>query len=642
MNAILLKLKGKLGVLFNMGFKYLMFRVIYYVKCKTHWMKIVFPRNTKKMYTIEKENWMRADIPFFFHSREQLYNNASHNSDLTLNIDVLPEIIKKIQCHTYRYFNSVEFKLGQDYDWITNPETGYKYDIKKHWSEIDDYSKKAGDIKYVWEKARFTFVYDLIRYDFHFNSDQSKFVFSEIESFIDKNPINSGPNYKCSQEISLRILNWTFALYYYRNCEYLTDNLFQKIVNSIYMQIIHVYKNINFSRIAVRNNHAVTEVSLIYLAGLLFPFFKESKKWLNMGKKWLSQEVEYQIYDDGSYLQFSHNYHRVIIQVLTWVLCLSELNHIKFNEDFYKKIERTITFLYHHQDEATGWLPNYGNNDGALFFPLNGNHYRDFRPQLQALAFQLKINLYKENFEDIFWYGISLKEKKISKLKTINKNSLLCFPTGGFYGFRDNCLTTIRCGSYKDRPAQADALNFDIWHNGMNLIRDPGTYKYNTEEEFLNFYHGTPGHNTLSIGNQSQMIKGARFIWYYWTKYAVAEIKETKDAFIFEGEIIGFPQFGNKIKHSRKVKKNKNENENKWIITDTTNYHGPEKVYLHWNINPDVRSSIDIYAVDQKGNILKPEIKKGWYSESYGIKEIAEQLEYIVQDGYCETTIIFS
>ena len=64
--------------------------------------------------------------------------------------------------------------------------TGFQYDIHKHWSEVQDLSKEAGDIKYVWEKARFSFLYDVIRYDYHFEDDQSQFVFKQIEDFIEK------------------------------------------------------------------------------------------------------------------------------------------------------------------------------------------------------------------------------------------------------------------------------------------------------------------------------------------------------------------------------------------------------------------------------------------------------------------------
>ena len=32
------------------------------------------------------------------------------------------------------------------------------------------------------------------------------------------------------------------------------------------------------------------------------------------------KEIDYQIYKDGTYLQFSMNYQRVVVQLLTWVL----------------------------------------------------------------------------------------------------------------------------------------------------------------------------------------------------------------------------------------------------------------------------------------------------------------------------------
>ena len=67
--------------------------------------------------------------------------------------------------------------IGKNYNWITNPDTGFKYDINKHWTEIADYSKEAGDIKYVWEKSRFSFLYDIIRYDYHFNEDCATICF---------------------------------------------------------------------------------------------------------------------------------------------------------------------------------------------------------------------------------------------------------------------------------------------------------------------------------------------------------------------------------------------------------------------------------------------------------------------------------
>src|SRR6185312_9633867 len=118
-------------------------------------------------------------------------------------------------------------------------------------------------------------------------------------SWIKANPINQGPNYRCSQEISLRVLNWTFALYYYRNSSKLTEDIFNQIQFAVFWQIQHIFQNIDFSRIAVRNNHAITETLTLYLTGLLYPQFPGSKKWRENGKRWFEEEVAYQIYEDG-------------------------------------------------------------------------------------------------------------------------------------------------------------------------------------------------------------------------------------------------------------------------------------------------------------------------------------------------------
>jgi hypothetical protein len=386
-----------------MGWKYILFRIFYELKTKTGWLKRVFPVNTNIIILPTLEEW-RHELSgiFFFHSKEKLQFRHNVGVEKKLN-----SAINKMKEGKFLFFSSTWYELGKNYDWITNPDTGFKYDITKHWTEINDFSKEAGDIKYVWEKARFGFLYEIIRYDYYSGIDQSKWVFSEIEDFIDKNPINHGPNYKCSQEISLRILNWTFAIHYYKTSKNLTNKRFEKIMNVIYWQYHHVYHNINFSRIAVRNNHALTETLTLYIIGLLFQFLPHAAEWKIKGKKWFEQEIAYQVYEDGGFLQFSHNYHRVVIQLLTWAIRLSDLNNDKFNDIVYERAGKSLDLLISLQDQKTGWLSNYGMNDGALFFKLNDEHYRNFKPQLQALGYLLGREYYDNKFEDAFWYGIN-------------------------------------------------------------------------------------------------------------------------------------------------------------------------------------------------------------------------------------------
>src|SRR6185436_4305264 len=108
-------------------------------------------------------------------------------------------------------------------------------------------------------------LYTLIR-DEHYNGTKNgEFVFQQIVDWIDKNPINCGPNYRCSQEISLRVLNWVYAIYYYKDKNVISELTWDKMMHAIYWQMDHVLHNIHFSRIAVRNNHAITETMALYL-----------------------------------------------------------------------------------------------------------------------------------------------------------------------------------------------------------------------------------------------------------------------------------------------------------------------------------------------------------------------------------------
>jgi hypothetical protein len=610
---VLEKIKKSVQLLSNMGWRYVIFRSVFEVKKRTGLLKKDFPLSpeNKNYYTLN--SWREHAAPFFFNTKAQLQFNQPLS-------DQLIDSYKKLSNHQYTFFSSLEFKLGHDFDWVTNPETGFKYNDQAHWIDINDYSKEAGDVKFVWEPSRFSHIYTFIRYEQYSGIDCSKQVFDEIERWININGINQGPNFKCSQEISLRILNWTFALYYYKDSTNLTAELFDKIQHYIYWQAHHVYNNINFSRIAVRNNHAITETLLLYIAGTLFPEFADAVKWKRDGKKWFEEEIAYQIYDDGTFLQFSMNYHRVVVQLLTWAISLADLNGDKFNNIVYERAKKSLLFLTTCMDQGSGWLPNYGANDGALFFKLNDNHYRDYRPQLEALSYALGIKWKYGHFEDAHWYGLNAE----SGTQEINiTNGYSFFDKGGYSIFRqDASLTFIRCGNHKDRPSQADNLHLDIWYKGMNLLHDAGSYKYNTDKETLLYFMGTRSHNTVMLGDFDQMKKGDRFIWYNWSQCESLKTDEDTEKFIFTGTIKAFQHINKNITHTRKLTIYKHKY--LWEIEDTIN-EKPEDLTLHqlWHTcYPDMLN----FEASANGKMLTPAIKEGCHSVFYGKKESCTEL----------------
>jgi len=626
---VLKKISRVAQVAKNMGLRYIIFRSSFEFKKRSGLLKKRFPISPPAKTFCSLNKWKETAKPFFFNSKEELKLSQPLSEKLRASH-------RKLSMGEHLFFSSLEFNLGTYHDWITNPDSGFKYDNKAHWTDINDYSKEAGDIKFVWELSRFSNIYTFIRYEQYSGLDGSEQVFREIEDWIDNNVINSGPNFKCSQEISLRILNWTFALYYYKNSPRLTEEFFAKVQHYIYWQTRHVYDNINFSRIAVRNNHAITETLTLYLVGLLYPDLDQNGKWKKDGKRWFEQEIAYQIYKDGTFLQFSMNYHRVVIQLLTWAIRLADLNQERFADEVYDRAKKSLIFLTSCIDKQSGWLPNYGANDGALFFKLNDNHYRDYRPQLEALSYSLGLKWELAQCEDAGWYGL----QPISNGEAINlKNGIAAFKDGGYYVFRqDDSLVFIRCGNHRDRPMQADNLHLDIWHNGENLLHDAGSYKYNTDESTLRYFMGTRSHNTVMLDSYDQMEKGPRFIWYHWSQCNKANVTETAEAFVFEGTIKAFQHVNKNIRHYRKVTFYKNKS--KCEVED--NLIGvPQGVRLHQLWHTCYPDQIDFNAV-ANNQAIQAELGTGYYSSFYGKKESCTEYSFTTTNNTIKTTIVFA
>lgn len=614
----------------NMGLRYSLYRISHELEKKLGFLKRTHPTNLSFQHPISLSEWKETKNNLLITDRTRLSILKKQSAELKVKAE-------RILKGELPYFNADWISLGKDYDWITNPSNGYRYDIKKHWSEIQDLSEEAGDIKYVWEKSRFSWLLTLIPYDHHFGEDLSEFVFSEIESWIDNNPINMGPNWRCSQEISLRIFNWYVALSYYGNSEALTERRWDKIQDVIYASLHHVYHHIDFSRIAVRNNHAITETLFLALSDVLFPFVPETKDWARKGRKWFEEEVTYQIYEDGTFLQFSMNYHRVVVQLLTLGISIAEKADRPFSKIVYDRAYKSLDFLYQCLQEENGWLPNYGSNDGALFFPWSQTDYRDYRPQLNTLHYLLTgKKLYTEPLlaDEIFWWGVTpsltYHFDGIEKFEGIKEYSV-----GGYLIIRDgNSFTFLRCGSHRDRPAQADNLHLDIWVDGKNILRDSGTYKYNTSADILQYFMGTQSHNSVLVDGHSQMRKGSRFIWYYWTQKIYTSLTETDDSFVFEGQIKAFQFLNRKATHTRKVTKTKGEL--KWKIQDVV-------LQLDGYIKKQVWHTDDhpvFFHAAEAGEVLKEQNMESFNSNYYGVKDSGKAVAFPFQQSV-ETTIEF-
>lgn len=612
-----------LSVLKAHGFRYFAFRSCYELQRRTGLLRYQYPTRYGLITNFTLTDF-RGQNRFFFDSRETLSIEKRPS-------DCLQQRFLNIMKGKIRFFSHMDILLGNDYDWVTNPLNEYRYDSKQHWTQIEDLDDRAGDIKFVWEKSRFSYIYTVLRYDYHFDQDHSSWVFQEISTWIDKNPLNQGPNYKCSQEISIRVLNWIFVLYFYKYSSALTDPIFQKIINSIYGQIKHIENNIDFSRICVRNNHAITETLTLYLTSLIFPDFPGAAKRKRMGKKYFEEEIDFQVADDGTFIQDSMNYHRVVIQLLSWAIAIADVNRESYVRFVYEKAFKSVNFLYQCQEQSNGWLPNYGANDGALFFPLNDADYRDFRPQLDALHHLLTgKGLYTESYEDTVWYKSQNLRGHGFKVLSL-KYGVTSFEDSGYFLFREpEMLFLIRCGGFNGGEGTNDQMHMDVWYRGVNVFCDAGSYQYNTSKDLALYFQGTESHNCVMLGDCHLSQKGIRFIWNDPPIIKNVEVKEIDENFSFVGEVEAFRYLQPDIVWKRRISVSKITYE---ISVKDSFYGKPHHLKMRqiWHLPTD-------YSIQMYSDAVKIE-KMGKCSDYYGGYHINKQVEFVTENNSIETKI---
>lgn len=613
-----------------MGLRYVWFRLVFEFRKRSGLLQSDFPSKPNEVALPDLRVWKEVQTGWPWLPVDSNTFPKSRNPELE-------RLAREILEGKINLFNSTPHQFSGKDSWLIHPESGFRYDSSLHWTQIPDFSPVAGDIKYVWEKSRFSFLHPILRYDHHFDLDHSDWVFSEMESWISANPINCGPNYRCSQEISLRVFNWLGALQFYKNSPFLTEHRWNLFIKHMYWQVHHVRNNIQFSRIAVRNNHAITETLALYIFGSLFPDIPGAAEWRKSGKKWFEEEIEYQIYEDGSYLQFSMNYHRVVVQLLTLALRFADIRGDRFSDVVYQRAAASLKFLRSFQDSISGQLPNYGANDGALFFQFSDKPYRQYTDQLNALEAALTgTSPALPDGENANWFGKA--EKSHLETETQVLPLLSCFPKGGYAGIREEeTLTFFRCGNHKDRPSQADNLHVDLWHRGENIFRDAGSYKYNALPDDQRYFFGSRSHNVIMVNGQDQMEKGPRFVWLNWSQARFLKTGEDSENWYLEGEISAFQQIRAGITHRRKITKSKSGPV--WVIEDFLSGLAGEKLELLWHPSPAGLQHFSLHVEDQNQWEIKEKVELGWYSGLYGKKEESPFFVFENYDPYFKTTI---
>ncbi|MBC7154763.1 MAG: heparinase II/III-family protein [Rhodobacteraceae bacterium] len=429
----------------------------------------------------------------------------------------------------------------QPLDWFANPFSDRPQpDASRDWWRIGDFG--SGDIKGLWELSRLDWAVAWGTKAAHGDARALARLNQWLGDWAAQNPPYKGPNWKCGQEASIRVMHLCLVAWILGQ----DDRPEPGLVALLVAHLRRIAPTTSYA-IGQANNHGTSEAAALFIGGsFLAGHDPRAGAWARKGRHLLEERARALIGAEGSFSQYSVTYHRVMLD--SYALAEAWRRHQSlpaFSGALNARLSAAATWLFAMTDAESGDAPNIGANDGARLMPLTDSDYRDFRPsvQLGMALFHGRRAFDAGPWDDaLTWLGIVLPEARATA-------PARSFDDGGYHVLRrGGALAVLRYPRFRFRPGQADALHLDLWHGGRNLLRDAGTYSYNAEG--AEWFGGTGAHNTVEFDGRDQMPRLGRFLFGDWlAAEAVEPVHATQGGQVAEA---GYTD-GHGARHHRRV-----------------------------------------------------------------------------------------
>lgn len=491
-----------------------------------------------------------------------------------------------------KWFHYHEFKGATPPNWFLNPFDGSELNNPQlHWTQYGDFNLNTGDVKIIWEPSRFDWLTDLARAYVVFQDKKYLDTLNEwLADWLENNPVNQGPNWKCGQETAIRVMKLITVSQILKQ-----DHDASKLLCSIIFEhLSRIDGNIQYA-IVQNNNHGTSEASGLYIGAVWLlqqTAINEDTslliRWKTKGRKILENRIWKLIAPQGTFSQRSVTYHRVVVDTMSWVLYAIEKYEEKaFSRKIFDRIDKLGEWQYKMIASPNGDSPNIGSNDGAMFETLHCCDYRDFRPSTQLFYGVAHKQLAIGNAicnEALFWRYPKEYQSFIYKKPTLSNAELI---DNQFLVIREKeSKVILKIPSNYFRPSASDAFHLDVWHKGINILGDTGSFSYNSGEETSKF-KSVEAHNTIQFGDKQQMPKISRFLFGHWLKAKKIQFITNNESVYFSAQYKDYK--GNihvrSVEYFLKI--------HRLVVEDFVKPRTGIKAYIHWHFTSSDFKQLD-------------------------------------------------
>lgn len=448
-----------------------------------------------------------------------------------------------------RLLSMIDTPSYRPIDWQLDFRSGYRWS-ERVWGGAVAYGHRPGvDVKVPWELGRLQHLPHLaLAYAANPDPRLATEFRDQVLDFLGANPPGWGVQWACAMDVAIRAANLVLAwdLFAAHGARFSLE-FEEELAAALAAHGRHIAHHLEWSP-SHRGNHYLADIAGLAFIACALPRGEEADLWLVFAAQQLDVEIRRQFLEDGGNFEASTAYHRLSLEMALFsvalILGLDDDRKAVFRQydaglwglepkvtpgpmawpPFAPEtLERLSLALGFAQavTKPSGDIVQVGDNDSGRFFildpdrsPLDVSHLWAGPVATQVLtalsggAMPLaprKAPVVSVSGGDAFpatFRRIRLVPKAAGALADMRPFAL---PRFGLYGWRNQrSFVSVRCGRLHDgRGAHAhnDQLAVEVYLDGIDWVRDPGSFAYTGDLTARNAYRSVKAHFTPRRGD---------------------------------------------------------------------------------------------------------------------------------------------
>ncbi|MEG1003758.1 heparinase II/III family protein [Clostridium sp.] len=434
-----------------------------------------------------------------------------------------------------------------------------------------------------------------------------------IFDWIENNEINiNGGNTIRTIDTGIRCLSWIEILVHLINEKKLEDDEIIKIVSSIKEQIEYL-KEAYIGKYTL-SNWGVLQTTSICSVYLWLGEFLEDKSLRSWAEKELYDQIEMQVFDDGTHWEQSLMYHIEVLSCSMKLINYSNKFGYKLEDNFIKKVESMAEYLVYAKSpkstqEAQGDSDITDVRDiiskGAVIFNNELLKWASFK-EMDLMS----IWSFGKSGYDTFNKLVGVEPEVINK---IFKDS------GNIYlrdSFNENSdYTYLQNGTLGSGHGHTDLGHISLYHKGKPYLIDCGRYTYIEEDPLRTYLKSYKAHNVCIIDDEPHGVPNKSWSYFSYGD-CMKNYFESKDGVSYvEMPYTSELKDGTPYLINRKVLY---IDKGIWVIVNDIKCSGEHTVKCQYNLDTNIKvcNNLGEISLDNNGDIIKIHSKEQFILEN--------------------------